>query len=34
MSYQLALQAIAELAAVQAAAGEDRVTEEAGPGAG
>jgi 3-dehydroquinate dehydratase II len=34
MSYQLALQAIAELAAVQAAAGEDRVSEEAVPGAG
>ena len=34
MSYQLALQAIAELAAVQAAAGEDTVSEEAVPGAG
>ena len=34
MSYQLALQAIAELAAVQAAAGEETVSEEAVPGAG
>ena len=34
MSYQLALQAIAELAAVKAAAGEDTVSEEAVPGAG
>jgi hypothetical protein len=34
MSYQLALQAIAELAAVRAATGEDTVSEEAVPGAG
>jgi 3-dehydroquinate dehydratase-2 len=34
MSYQLALQAIAELAAVRAAAGEDTVSEEAVPGTG
>ncbi len=34
MSYQLALQAIAELAAVRAAAGEDTVPADAAPGAG
>ena len=34
MSYQLALQAIAELAAVEAAAGEDTVSEDAVPGTG
>jgi 3-dehydroquinate dehydratase II len=34
MSYQLALQAIAELAAVSAAAGEDTVSEEAVRGTG
>ena len=34
MSYQLALQAIAELAAVSAAAGKDTVPADATPNAG